>query len=103
MDSEGEPCALPAETENELVRVGQEALTNAIRHAGAGRIRVCLRYFPDKVTLCVADDGRGIPGNARGLGLQGMEERMRRLRGALRITANGSAGTTVTASLPLTS
>ena len=55
----GTPRPLPAEHENTLLRIGQEALINAVRCSAAGRIVVRLRYGGDWVTLSVRDDGRG--------------------------------------------
>ncbi len=94
---EGPAFHLPDAIERELLRVGQEAVTNAIRHSGARKIRVAVAYLSDRVQLCVSDDGRGVSPGARGLGMQGMEERMRRIHGEFKIVASNGAGTTVTA------
>ena len=94
---EGPACHLPNGIERELLRVGQEAVTNAVRHSGARRIRVTLSCQQHGVQLCVSDDGRGLPPDARGLGIQGMEERVRRIHGEFKIVGNNGAGTTVTA------
>lgn len=100
---EGTARELPEEARNELERVGQEAVANAIRHAGASRLRILLQYEARAVTLRVSDNGRGKSAGARGLGIQGMEERMRRLGGELAIDAAAGRGTTVIARLPLES
>ena len=98
---EGDACVLPEEIETELLRVGQEAVANAIRHSGARTIKVWLRYLPHEVMLRVSDDGKGSLSNAPGLGIRGMEERMRRLGGDLKIVAEPSMGTAVCASVAI--
>ncbi|WP_190737351.1 PAS domain S-box protein, partial [Nostoc sp. FACHB-888] len=56
---EGTVYSLPTEVENNLLRIGQEALTNSIRHANADEIRVQLVYDRDQVCLRVKDNGQG--------------------------------------------
>ncbi|MCA9606102.1 MAG: hypothetical protein KC619_10935 [Myxococcales bacterium] len=77
-----------------LYRVAQEALTNAVRHARAGRIELSLRPEREGLLLAVTDDGRGIGGRTGGYGLQSIEERAALVGGDLAITSGGS-GTTV--------
>jgi signal transduction histidine kinase len=96
---EGEAYKLPDEIETELLRVGQEAVANAIRHSGAKKISVSLRYLPREVRLEVSDDGKGSLQRASGLGIRGMEERMQRVRGNLEIIARPEIGTAVCASV----
>src|SRR5207247_6723776 len=55
----GTPRRCPAKVENQLLRIGQEAITNAVRHAQATRITLEVRFEDQAVTLRVADDGRG--------------------------------------------
>lgn len=98
---EGEAYKLSDEVETELLRVGQEAVANAIRHSGAKKISISLRYLPHEVRLRVSDDGKGRLHNAPGLGIRGMEERMERVRGNLKITAKPEVGTAVCASVAL--
>jgi len=100
---EGTPRPLPAEHENALLRIGQESLTNAIRHADARRIGVRLRFGDGWVTLVVRDDGRGFDVSARsgqGYGLSGMRERVATLGGSLSIDSKPGEGTEVSATLP---
>lgn len=96
---EGEPYQLSDEIETELLRVGQEAVANAIRHSGAKKIKVSLRYLPHEVVLRVSDDGKGSLQGPPGLGIRGMEERMERVRGHLEIIAQPQVGTAVCASV----
>lgn len=83
-----------------LFRILQEGTTNALRHAGAGAIRVRLWTDPAHWRIRVADDGTGIAeGRPEGAGLTGMRERITLLGGDLRLSSS-PAGTTVEASLP---
>lgn len=100
---EGTPRPLAAEHEAALLRIGQESLTNAVRHAGAARIVVRLRFGDDWVTLTVRDDGKGFDVAERvgkGFGLAGMHERVEALGGSLSIDSKPGEGTEVSATLP---
>ena len=86
--------------DGEVLRVAQEALQNALRHAGAQRVGVHLGRGDGRLVLEVSDDGVGFdpadPGlRSRRLGLTSMEERARRLGGRLEIRSAPGAGTTV--------
>lgn len=90
----GIPRPLPSAIEHALSRAGQEALTNVFKHAAATSVDVTLDYTtPSKVTLAVADDGRGCPPAPLpgGHGLQGMRERIAVLGGQL-VAANRPEG-----------
>jgi len=89
-----------AAVEGDAFRIAQEALHNALRHAGATRIAVVLRCEPGRVELSVTDDGVGFDPDAAGvrsrrLGLTTMAERARAAGGALEIVSAPGAGTTV--------
>ena len=93
---------LPADParDREVLRIAQEALQNALRHAEAKRIAVRLRGDEAGLVLEVADDGAGFDPDAPGLrsrrlGLTSMEERAERLGGWLEIRSAPGAGTTV--------
>jgi signal transduction histidine kinase len=95
-----EDILLPDEVAIGLYRVGQEALSNALRHAGASRVTLTLAREGDEVTLTVADDGRGFdPAAVRGQtgrwGLLGMAERAEALNGRLTVESAPGAGTRV--------
>jgi two-component system sensor histidine kinase UhpB len=99
------PPAMPALGDQEAVtlyRAAQECLTNAIRHGDATRIAVVLALAPGGgVSLSVRDNGGGLaPGFRYGFGLLGMNERARRLGGALRVTAAEGGGALVQIALP---
>lgn len=91
-----------------LLRIAQEAIANAVRHAGAARIDVTVSYLPDHVTLDVVDDGCGFdpaavsrpPGRA-GYGLQTMTARAAEVGGRLDVESSPGAGTAVTVTIPL--
>ena len=100
----GEPDLGPA-AEAEVLRIVQEALQNALRHAEASRLAVGLDATDGKVTVRVTDDGVGFdPGRpglrARRLGLTSMEERARVAGGTLAIESSPGAGTTITLEVP---
>ena len=94
----------PLTREEELViyRVAQEALTNVVRHAGASRSELVLERGPDRLTLRVRDDGRGIDGarEASG-GIRGMQERATLIHADLRIGRRPGGGTEVVLRVPL--
>ncbi|WP_404788375.1 PAS domain S-box protein [Altericista sp. CCNU0014] len=96
---EGAVYSLPTEVESNLLRMGQEALTNAIKHANADEIRVELVYERDRVCLRVKDNGQGfgvgsIPAS-EGFGLLGMSERAERIGAQLTIRSQPGQGTEI--------
>jgi len=102
---DGTPRDLNVLVSEEVERVAREALTNALRHAGARRVHLRLAYDRDALRLTVQDDGRGFPSGADdGLersghfGLAGMRERAARIGGQLTVRS-GDQGTTVTLSV----
>lgn len=100
-DEDGHP--LPVLTA--VYRAAQEGVTNARRHAGAGRITVRLAFEPSAVTLVVADDGCGfVPGGPGsewvGFGLTGMRERIAEVGGNVDVDSRPGAGTRLTVSVP---
>jgi signal transduction histidine kinase len=101
---EGTPCPLPQAVDLSAFRIVQEALTNALKHAGPARAEVTVRYLDRAVELEIADTGTGIPaGRGAGHGLIGMRERVAMFGGELETGRPGSGGFTVRARLPLPS
>jgi PAS domain S-box-containing protein len=96
---EGAVYALPTEVESNLLRIGQESLTNAIRHANADEIRVELVYDRDQVCLRVKDNGQGFGvgsiSASEGFGLLGMSERAERIGAQLTIRSQPGQGTEI--------
>jgi PAS domain S-box-containing protein len=99
---------LPQDHELCLFRIAQECLTNIHRHSGSLTALVRLLRYPGQVKLEVSDEGRGLnqeiqskiaSGETAGVGLRGMQERVRQLGGSLEVRSNGR-GTTVIATLP---
>jgi signal transduction histidine kinase len=101
---EGSPGRLPAGVDLAAYRVIQESLTNAIRHAGADRAQVHVRYGVDSLEVEVIDDGRGCTaqdsGNG-GHGLAGMRERVSAYHGRLDAGPGPAGGYRVHALLPV--
>jgi len=85
--------------EEELLRIAQEALNNAVKHARAKHVQVILQFDEDTVCLQVRDDGVGFdPNTARkrgGLGLIGIQERLERMGGSLQVASAPGQGTQV--------
>jgi signal transduction histidine kinase len=93
---------LPEEHRTCIYRLVQEAVNNAVRHANARTVEVAVRSERQKVIVTVQDDGAGFDTRfLRGLGLLGMEERVRRLGGRLKVSSEPGRGTLVHASLPV--
>ena len=99
--SDGDPHRCPAGIGLAAYRIVQEALTNALRHAGASRATVRLRSSGDVLVVDVTDDGRG-PGRAAasGHGLLGMRERVAVHGGSLEVGPAEGRGFRVLARLP---
>ncbi len=100
---EGPATTLPAGIDVSAYRIVQEALTNTLRHAGASRADVTLRYGDDAVEVEVVDDGRGAgaPSSGGGNGLVGMRERAVLLGGTLEAGPLPQRGYRVHARLPV--
>ncbi len=99
----GRPAALPPSTEGELLRVVQEALTNARRHARAASVSVTLSYLGDVLAIDIQDDGTGFVPAARhaGVGLTTMRERIAAVHGTFAVESAPGDGTTVAVTVPL--
>jgi len=92
---QGEPPPLPQEWEENLLRIGQEVLTNALRHAQASHFHTRLAFDPGAVRLELRDDGCGFDpaGRSDGIGLQGIKERIEAMGGELTIQSAPGKGT----------
>jgi signal transduction histidine kinase len=103
---EGTPRSLSPVAENNLLRIGQEAVTNALKHAAPSKIEVKLTFSPTAIHLLVRDNGSGfdsdspIPSTSR-FGVQGIRERARELNGALALTSVPGQGTELSLQIPL--
>jgi signal transduction histidine kinase len=100
---EGERRELPAGIELSAYRIVQEALTNALKHAGDARATVNIRYAADSLEIEIADDGAGRAALATGggHGLVGMQERVALYGGRFDASRNPGGGFVVRVKLPL--
>lgn len=102
----GTPFELPRRTTHHLLRIAQEATTNAVRHADARTVSIRLEYGPAAATLTIADDGAGFrpedalnrPGH---FGLTGMRGRAKTIGGELSIRSAPGQGTEIRIAVPL--
>ena len=101
VESHGLPRKLPLQVESNLLRITQEALANAVKHAGATQIVVHLHYAPEKISLRVIDDGAGFdPYNHSSIygghfGLQDMTERAVKMGARFHIISAPGQGTEI--------
>jgi signal transduction histidine kinase len=97
---DGERAELPASVDLAAYRIVQEALTNAVRHAGEATATVRVRYRTDEVIVEISDDGQATEAH-EGNGIRGMRERAATLGGTLEARARPGQGFLVRAALPL--
>jgi signal transduction histidine kinase len=102
LNMNGDLHRLPDDYRTCIYRVVQEALTNCVRHAAATCIRVTVTGHPDGLDVTVVDDGIGFDMDRKksGLGLRGIEERVRELGGSVEIRSVKGAGTSLLIRLP---
>jgi signal transduction histidine kinase len=104
--AEGTIRALHPLVQDEVYRIGREAVVNAFRHATAGSIEVTLEYREKRFRLLVRDDGCGLEpevlriGREGHFGMAGMRERAERIGGQLRILSRPNSGTDVELTIP---
>jgi PAS domain S-box-containing protein len=103
---QGVPGIIDSEVEAVLLRVMQEAIANAVKHAAARTVRLTLGYEARRIRLSIADDGRGfvvdpdLQSYGGHWGLLGMRERASQLRGTLSIHSTPGAGTEIVLLVP---
>jgi signal transduction histidine kinase len=91
---------LSQELEISVFRIVQESLTNVHKHAQAKTVKISIDRSLTGLTVSIADDGKGlINGHAIGVGLSGMQERVRQLQGTFQVSS-GSTGTSIIATFP---
>jgi signal transduction histidine kinase len=106
LEVEGQEVPLAPGSVHHLVCIGQEAVTNALRHAVPTIISVHLQYHADSLSLSVKDDGRGFRASDKLAALYGhfgipvMEERARKLGGSLRVETSAGNGTEILVHVP---
>jgi signal transduction histidine kinase len=107
VESKGNVRPLPEIIEEMLLRIGQEAVTNTVKHAGATSIKIGLEFSDHNIALEIRDNGKGFtPENCPGpddghFGLLGMSERAKRLGGQITITSAPGNGTVIRVELPI--
>lgn len=102
------PEGLPLEIENASLRIIQEALSNAIRHAKASNIYLNIKQRNDGLEITIEDDGKGISPDAekevipgkKGFGIESMQKRVDALKGKITIKSDLNRGTRISAFLP---
>lgn len=102
---EGDLDELPETIEEQLYRIAQEALNNALKHSAASLLTVRISADDEDLTLEISDDGKGFDIEAvqetGGMGLQNMEERIEQLDGELTIESVPGKGTTISVQIDL--
>jgi len=107
VETTGATGALSEIAEENLLRIGQEAITNAVKHSNAQLVRIRLELSPRNVILQIKDDGKGFaPETCAGpkdghFGLLGIRERTERLGGQLWIASAPGEGTSIRVEIPL--
>jgi len=107
IENEGEIRPLPEIIEENILRIGQEAITNAVKHSGASQLQLRLAFRGEYVSLTVQDNGNGFtPETCAGpneghFGLLGMSERVKRLSGKISILSAPGKGTTIRVEIPV--
>jgi signal transduction histidine kinase len=109
LDAPEDPGRLPRDLESGVFRIVQEGLTNVQRHSGSATARVSVRCVDHRLTIEIADDGRGLPAAFRdnrvtllasGVGIAGINERVHELGGEMSVDSSGK-GTSLRVTLPL--
>ena len=100
---QGDPRSLPAIWEEDLLHIGQEALTNVLRHAGATSFKARITFDRAQARLDFRDDGHGFDADSKhdGIGLRGMRERVARMGGELVIRSGPGSGSAISVTVPL--
>jgi signal transduction histidine kinase len=101
---QGTPVRLPGRVEMNLLRIGQEAASNGIKHGHATNVQIVLRYTPEKVILEVRDDGCGLTGEhskAGHFGMLDMRERAEALGSQLVIKSAPDNGTSISVEIAM--
>jgi len=101
-EAHGKPPELPRPWQENLLHIGQEALTNTLKYAHARNFETRLSYKARELCLELRDDGHGFRVKERhdGVGLTGMRERVEQMGGELKISSSRGKGTKITVVLP---
>jgi signal transduction histidine kinase len=98
----GKLADLPLIMTDAFVRIGQEAISNAIQHAGCKRLTLSLTLSRREAELCIRDDGQGFDKQtiSHGLGIAGMRQRATKIKGRLDLQTAPGQGSTITVTAP---
>jgi signal transduction histidine kinase len=101
--STGNPRPIPPRIANGLMRIGREAIANAVRHADPSKLSILLHYESESIRLTIQDNGIGFvkSGDLLGFGLRGMRNRAADISAILEIDSQPQHGTLVVATVPL--
>jgi signal transduction histidine kinase len=99
----GVPCPIPRAVSMQLLRIGKEAIANAVRHANPRHLKILVEYAPDSIRLELQDDGIGFvkSGSLLGFGLRGMRRRAADIAAQLAIYSSPGDGTRIVVIAPL--
>ncbi len=104
---QGSPVRLPGPVEMNLLRIGQEAVANAVKHGRARHVSIDLRYEPASVCLTISDDGEGFAAGQESptghFGLLDMRERAQSMGSHLRVESELGHGTCIAVEVPVRS
>ncbi|MGA2346231.1 MAG: sensor histidine kinase [Candidatus Sulfotelmatobacter sp.] len=104
---QGSPVRLPGPVEMNLLRIGQEAVANAVKHGRARHVSIDLRYEPASVCLTISDDGEGFAADQESptghFGLLDMRERAQSMGSHLRVESELGHGTCIAVEVPVRS
>jgi signal transduction histidine kinase len=102
---QGSPVRLPRPVEMNLLRIGQEAVANAVKHGHAGHVSIELQYAAASICLTVVDDGQGFAAGqsspAGHFGLLDMRERAQSMGSHLRVESEPGRGTRIAVEISL--
>ncbi len=87
---------------NSIFNICREALTNALKHGEAKTVDIILQFNNDNIGLYIFDDGKGCTNIKKGMGLKGMENRVRQLNGSVSFGSGGDTGFSIHVQIPLT-
>ncbi|MEM6866972.1 MAG: GAF domain-containing protein [Cyanobacteria bacterium P01_C01_bin.121] len=102
---QGTPYPLPEDIQTNLLRIGQEAITNALRHAQADTLTLTLDFCDHHIRMTITDDGQGCHitslADVEGFGLLGMRERVDRFDGQFSFNSTLGSGTVIVVAIPI--
>jgi two-component system, NarL family, nitrate/nitrite sensor histidine kinase NarX len=101
---EGTPRSVKPDLGMHLLRIAQESLNNALRHAQASAIEVRLTYLPKHLEITISDNGRGFEPDrlSRGFGIKGMRQRAELIGADFQIDTQADRGTQIRLTIALT-